>query len=121
MIPLYEQVRPRVWGDVIGQESVIAKIDAIRQRSGLGGHAYWLSGKSGTGKTTIARLIAAELADDLCIIEVEAEWMTPARLTEIEKESRCRWIGSKPGRAYLVNEAHAMSRPAIRQLLTMLE
>ena len=30
-------------------------------------------------------------------------------------------FGAKPGRAYIVNEAHGLSKPAIRQLLVLLE
>jgi replication-associated recombination protein RarA len=118
---LYEKFRPRQWSDVVGQDAVISTIGAIRQRSGLGGHAFWLSGKSGSGKTTIARLIAGELADDWAIEEVDAARMTPARLEEIERESSFRCLGAKGGRAYLVNEAHALNRASIRQLLVILE
>jgi DNA polymerase III gamma/tau subunit len=55
---LHEQYRPRDWSDVVGQDKAIAKIDALRNR-GLAGRAFWISGSSGTGKTTVARLIAA--------------------------------------------------------------
>ena len=48
---------------VVGQGKAIRRIDVLRKR-GLSGRAYWLSGQSGTGKTTIARLLAAEIADD---------------------------------------------------------
>ena len=61
MTTLYEQYRPQTWAEVVGQDKVLAKIDRLRSRS-LAGRAYWLSGQSGTGKTTIARLIASEMA-----------------------------------------------------------
>ena len=59
---LHESYRPHAWSDVIGQDKALAKIDALRKR-GLSGRSYWISGQSGTGKTTIARLIAAEVAE----------------------------------------------------------
>ena len=34
---------------------------------------------------------------------------------------RCRGWGEKAGRAYLINEAHALRKPVIRQLLVLLE
>ena len=60
---LCEQYRPSTWSDVIGQEKALAKLDALRRR-GLAGRSYWITGPSGTGKTTIARLISQEVATD---------------------------------------------------------
>ena len=68
---LYEQYRPQGWAEVVGQEKVLAKIDRLRSR-GLAGRAFWLSGQSGTGKTTIARLIASEVAEGWNTDEVDA-------------------------------------------------
>ena len=59
---LTELYRPRTWSDVVGQDEVLATIATLRKR-GLGGRAYVLTGKSGTGKTTIGRLIASEVAE----------------------------------------------------------
>jgi hypothetical protein len=53
--PLYETYRPKQWSEVVGQDKVIKQIDLMRKR-GLSGRAYWISGQSGTGKTTIARV-----------------------------------------------------------------
>ena len=116
---LHEQHRPTGWSDVTGQDKVIRKVDVLRKR-GLAGRAYWLSGQSGTGKTTIARLIAAEIADEFGIDEIDAQHCTPARIAELERSCRCRPFG-KGGRAIIINEAHGLSKPAIRQLLVTLE
>ena len=116
---LCDQYRPQTWSDVVGQDKAITKIDALRKR-GLGGRAYWISGQSGTGKSTIGRLIAAELADDLAIDEIDASDCTPARLKDCERLGRFRTFG-KGGRVFIVNEAHGLSKSAIRQLLVMLE
>ena len=42
-------------------------------------------------------------------------------LLDIEREMQVYGLGVKPGRVYLVNEAHALRKPVIRQLLVMLE
>ncbi len=89
---LHEQHRPKDWSEVTGQDKVIAKLDVLRRR-GIGGRAYWLAGQSGTGKTTIARLIAAEIADDFGIDEIDAQHCTPARIAELERSCRCRTFG----------------------------
>jgi DNA polymerase III gamma/tau subunit len=117
---LHEQYRPRCWADVVGQDKAIAKIQALAKR-GLAGRSYWLSGQSGTGKSTIGRLIASEVADELNVTELDASALTPAGLREIELGMRSFGMGQKTGRAYLVNEAHGLSKPTIRQLLLLLE
>lgn len=118
--PLVEQYRPRKWADVVGQEKVVNRIQAVAKR-GLAGRAYWLSGQSGTGKTTIARLIAAEVADDFCIQEVDAAALTVSQLRDLEREMSVRGWGERGGRAYIVNEAHGLRKDVIRQLLVLLE
>ncbi len=116
---LFEQYRPRTFAEVVGQDKVLAKIDTLRRR-GLAGRAYWLSGQSGTGKTTIARLLAAEVAADWAIDEVDAQWLTPARVAELEKQTASKPLGGG-GWAVIVNEAHGLSSAAVRQLLVTLE
>lgn len=119
MTPLFEQYRPRQWSEVVGQDKALAKIDAIRRR-GFGGRAFWITGQSGTGKTTIALLLAAELADLFCIEERDASGLTPAGVQDIERSLAFHGLG-KGGRAVIINEAHGLRRDTIRQLLVTLE
>ena len=122
MTSLYEKYRPSSWAEVIGQDKVVGRLRALESRRGLAGRAYWLSGGSGTGKTTIARLIAASVADEFFVEEIDATALTVAGLTELERSSALKgWSENKPGRAYLVNEAHGLRRDGIRQLLVVLE
>ena len=120
MKPLFEQYRPRTWGEVVGQEKAVQKIQTLARR-GLGGRAYWITGQSGTGKSTIGRLLAAEIADPLNIQELDASEATPARLREIEDDFSFFGFGIKPGKAILINESHGLRKDAIRQLLVLLE
>ena len=117
---LHEQHRPATWESVVAQDKALAKIRAVAKR-GIGGRAWWISGQSGTGKTTIARLIAAEIAEPWAIQEVDATGLTPAALREVETEMYTYGMGQRTGRAYIVNEAHGLTKGAIRQLLVMLE
>src|SRR5713101_7825690 len=118
--PLTEQYRPQAWADVVGQDKVVQRIQALAKR-GLAGRAYWLAGQSGTGKTTIARLIAAEVADEFCVQEVDAAGLIVSALRDLEQDMSVRGWGDKSGRAYVVNEAHALRKDVIRQLLVLLE
>jgi DNA polymerase III gamma/tau subunit len=118
---LADKYRPVSWDEVVGQDKVISRLQALAKRGGLAGRAYWLSGQSGTGKTTIARLIAAEVADPFLIEELDAAALTVSELQSLESEMQMLGFGEKFGRAYLINEAHALRKPVIRQLLVLLE
>lgn len=119
---LTEQYRPATWSEVVGQEKVVQRIQALRGR-GLAGRAYWIAGQSGTGKTTIARLIAQDVAEEFFVNELDANTLTVSDLVDIEREMSYRGFGEsgKDGRAYIVNEAHGLRKPVIRQLLVLLE
>jgi DNA polymerase III gamma/tau subunit len=119
--PLFERYRPTDCSQLIGQEKIVRRVSLLRDRGGLSGRAYWLSGPSGAGKTTIARLIAAEVADAINVEEIDATGLSAAALQDIERSSRCFGLGEKRGRAFIINEAHGLNRAAVRQLLTTLE
>jgi DNA polymerase III gamma/tau subunit len=120
MPALIEQYRPACWADVVGQDKTVARLLAVARR-GLGGRAYWISGQSGTGKTTIARLIAREIAHPLAIQEIDASDLTIDRIDSIQDSFDRRTILEPNGKAWIINEAHGLNAPRIRRLLTMLE
>ena len=76
---LYEKYRPQTFEEVLGQDKAIRQIQ-LAGRTGFGGKAFWLSGPSGTGKTTLARIIARQIADDFCIEEYDSADKLTGRL-----------------------------------------
>jgi len=58
--------KSRSWSEEVGQGKVVGRIEGLRGR-GIGGRAYRISGQSGTGKFSITRLLAKQIADDLRI------------------------------------------------------
>ena len=120
MHALHEQYRPTSFEDVVGQDRAVRSIKQVIAR-GWGGRAWWFTGFSGTGKSTLARIIAQHGADEFGIEEIDAGLLTPAALREIEDGLRFRGLGNNPGRVVIVNEAHGLRRDTIRLLLVTLE
>lgn len=118
---LYEKYRPQNFDDVLGQAKAVQTVQKHLDRWGWGGAAYWISGASGTGKTTLARIIAALGADEFCIEEFDsADALTFDALDHIDREQNLYGWG-KGGRAYIVNEAHGLRSLTVRRLLGLLE
>ena len=117
---LFEKYRPASFDEVLGQEKAINKVKLLLDR-GWGGRAWWVSGASGAGKTSIARIIAAQGADDLYINEFDsADQLSVSEVDRMEQDMSYRAFG-KGGKAFIINEAHGLRKAIIRRLLGLLE
>jgi DNA polymerase III subunit gamma/tau len=118
---LAERYRPTTYAEVCGQDKVIAVLERLKARYGtLAGRAYWISGQSGTGKTTLARLIAAEVADNIFTQEVDGTTLGVNDIGQLVDSMRYTAWG-RGGKAVIINEAHGLSKAAIRTLLVAIE
>jgi len=139
---LYRRYRPQTFAQVIGQEPVTRTLrNAIA--AGQVAHAYLLSGTRGTGKTSIARLIAkavnctkakdAEPCDACtsCVAIREGRFLD---LIEIDAASnrgidemrdlreKVRFAPSDGQyKVYVIDEAHQLTNEAFNALLKTLE
>ena len=59
---LYNKYRPETFGEVIGHDSVVKSLRRTLEDDRT--HAYLFTGPSGVGKTTLARIAAAEVCSD---------------------------------------------------------
>jgi len=117
---LYEKYRPKSLSDVLGQDKAVKVVNNLIER-GIGSRALWISGASGTGKTTIARIIASQIADDMYIQEFDsADQLSVSALDKIESDMMYRGFG-KGGKAFIINESHGLRQGTIRRLLGILE
>jgi replication-associated recombination protein RarA len=91
------------------------------ERNAIGGRAFLLTGKSGQGKTTLARIIALSIADGYNIQEMDAVDATPARIGAMEDEWMYAGMGEKRGKAWIINEAHTLDGRSTSKFLTVLE
>lgn len=118
---LYEKYRPQSFAEVLGQGKAVKRIRSALQ-SGWGGKAFWLSGASGVGKTTLGRIIAKQGADKYFIVEYDsADVLTAAEIDNIDRSMHLYGWGTKSGRVYIINESHGLRKQIIRRLLGLLE
>lgn len=119
---LFERYRPTTLGAMIGQDKAKKQLALIKQRRGtLGGRAYWVSGKSGVGKTTLGRIIADDVSDSWGVEEIDAAELNAAEIERRRLMLSQRMIGDKGGWALIVNEAHGLRADQVRRLLTLIE
>ena len=120
---IYDEIRPRSLSEVKGQDQALAALAGLRAKfGGLGGQALWITGKSGCGKSLIASLLANELAVDWCIETVDAGEITAGVMDTFIRGSHLCGMGSeKPGRVYIIEEAHGLRADIMRRMLTWLQ
>ena len=118
--PLFERVRPREFPQLIGQDAIVKRLMMLESKQQLGGRAYWLAGLSGTGKTTLAKIIAGKIAGEFSTTEIPVKSLSIKALDDWERSTRARCIDGT-GHALIINEAHGLRKDAMFHLLDMLE
>ena len=143
MESLYRKYRPQTFDDVVGQQHVVATLEhAVLE--GRTSHAYLFCGPRGTGKTTMARLLAkalmceqgpGHLPDGTCeqcrliaagdhpdVYELDAASRTGVDNVREEIINRVSYAPvSGTHKVYIIDEVHMLTTAAFNALLKTLE
>ncbi|MEN9524423.1 MAG: hypothetical protein RL536_492 [Candidatus Parcubacteria bacterium] len=118
---LYRTYRPSKWSEVIGQDHVVSALkDSVAQ--GRPAHAYLFSGSRGTGKTSVARILAKDLKTaDEDVYEIDAASNRGIDDIRELREHVSVLPFSSPFKVYIIDEVHMLSKDAWNALLKTLE
>ena len=118
---LYRKYRPKAFKDVIGQEHVVKTLEGALKLGNVF-HAYLFAGSRGTGKTTLARIVAQEIgasAND--IYEIDAASNNGVDEMRVLNEAVSTLPLESPYKVYIFDEVHMFSKSAFNALLKTLE
>jgi len=120
-LALYRKYRPKKLDEVAGQDHIVKVLKGALKEGNIA-HAYLLTGGRGTGKTTIARIIAHEIgasANDTYEMDAASNRGID-EIRNLRENVRSLPFDSKY-KVYIIDEVHMLTKEAFNALLKTLE
>jgi DNA polymerase-3 subunit gamma/tau len=118
---LYRAYRPQDFSEVRGQEPIVKALEATIKNKKTA-HAYLFSGGRGTGKTSVARILAKMLGvTDKDLYEMDAASNRGIDDIRELREGVYALPFESPYKFYIIDEAHMLTKEAWNALLKTLE
>ncbi|MFA6397672.1 MAG: DNA polymerase III subunit gamma/tau [Candidatus Paceibacterota bacterium] len=120
-LALYRKYRPNNFNEVLGQDHIVKVLEGALKLGNFS-HAYLFSGSRGTGKTSVARIIAKEMGcSENDTIEIDAASNRGIdNIRELRESVRTFPFDSKY-KVYIIDEVHMLTKEAFNALLKTLE
>ncbi len=118
---LYAKYRPQNFKEVLGQDHITKVLEESIKLGNIS-HAYLFCGSRGTGKTSVARILAREIgtsSDDLYEIDAASN-NSVEQIRELNEAVSIMPFSSKY-KFYILDEVHMLSKSAFNALLKTLE
>ncbi|HEY4487264.1 MAG TPA: DNA polymerase III subunit gamma/tau [Candidatus Paceibacterota bacterium] len=120
---LYRAYRPQTWEEAArGQPQVVATLQSALKHPEKMAHAYLFAGGRGTGKTSLARILARALGvTDKDLYEIDAASNRGIDDIRALREAVYTIPFESPYKFYIIDEAHMLTKDAWNALLKTLE